>query len=70
MNLKQPVQLCLPLLSLEISFKFISLQYLTWNHLPFHLTNYTLANWYNRPIINYLLLFLNNILGAVWKKMN
>lgn len=24
MNLKQPVQLCLPILSLEISFKFIS----------------------------------------------
>lgn len=70
MNLKQPVQLCLPFLSLEISFKFISpREPPIFNREPLTIPpdQITLANWYNRPIINYLLLCPHHILGAVWE---
>lgn len=71
MNLKQPVQLCLPLLSLEISFKFIfSRQPPIFNLEPPTIPPDQLPSQIdiNRPIMNYLFLFLNNILGAVWGK--
>lgn len=68
MKLKQSAHFC----PLKISFKSVSSREPpVFNLEPpiTPLTNLTLANWYNRPIINYLLLCLNNILGACGKQM-
>lgn len=60
-----------PFCPLEISLKFISsrqspvfnLEFLTY----YPISPITMENWYNRPIVNYLFLCLNNIPGAVRK---
>lgn len=44
-----------------------SLHCLAWNHIYHSSWPTTLANWYNRAIINYLILCFNTIQGTVWK---